>query len=222
MKFDFRSVFTANNILLLSLVLMIFGVPLMPVNLRYHAYNILFSLILLASATALQRRNKKLILIVAGVLIILVWVAFRIDNAVLTLISRIPQGLFFLFIVYGLIRQTATAKKVTERVIVDSISGFLLVGLLYGIVAFAIFRLHPEVFRFPEGPIDASLTIEKMSDIIYYTFVTYTTTGYGDILPATSGMKSFATLISATGQLYIGIIIALLVGKFASGVGREE
>lgn len=222
MKFDFRSVFTANNILLLSLVLMIFGVPLMPVNLRYHAYNILFSLILLASATALQRRNKKLILIVAGVLIILVWVAFRIDNAVLTLISRIPQGLFFLFIVYGLIRQTATAKKVTERVIVDSISGFLLVGLLYGIVAFAIFRLHPDAFRFPEGPIDASLTIEKMSDIIYYTFVTYTTTGYGDILPATPGMKSLATLISASGQLYVAIIIALLVGKFASGVGREE
>jgi hypothetical protein len=222
MKFDFRSIFTANNILLLSLVLMIFGVPLMPVPLHYHAYNVFFSLILLASATSLQRSDKKLLLIAAGVLIILVWVSFRLDNALLTLISRIPQGLFFFYIVYGLIRQTATAKRVTERVISDSISGFLLVGLLYGIIAFAIFRLHPDAFRFPEGPIDASLTREKMSDIMYYTFVTYTTTGYGDILPATSGVKALATLISATGQLYIAIIIALLVGKFASGVGKEE
>ena len=158
----------------------------------------------------------------AAVLVILDWIAIRLDRPLLTMLSRIPQVLFFMFIVLGLIRQTATAKKVTERVIVDSISGYLLVGFVFGIIVFATFRLQPESFRFPEGAIDPSRQIEKMSDIIYYTFVTYTTTGYGDILPATSGVKALATLISATGQLYIAIIIALLVGKFASGVARDE
>jgi voltage-gated potassium channel len=40
--------------------------------------------------------------------------------------------------------------------------------------------------------------------------------GYGDYLPNTSGARSIAILMSVSGQLYIGIIIALLVGKFSN------
>jgi hypothetical protein len=52
--------------------------------------------------------------------------------------------------------------------------------------------------------------------VLYYTFVTYTTTGYGDILPASQFAKTFTILIGISGQLYVAIIIALLVGKFSA------
>ena len=50
---------------------------------------------------------------------------------------------------------------------------------------------------------------------IYYTFVTMTTLGYGDITPQIPLAKSLSILISTSGQLYVAIIIAMLVGKFA-------
>jgi voltage-gated potassium channel len=68
-------------------------------------------------------------------------------------------------------------------------------------------------YHFPEGNGNVP---DLMSKMFYYTFVTYTSTGYGDVTPVIPGARSFATLISASGQLYVAIIIALLVGKFSS------
>ena len=69
-------------------------------------------------------------------------------------------------------------------------------------------------------------TNDHMSDAIqnniYYTFMTFTTTGYGDILPNHPLSKSLAVLISVCGQLYIAIIIAMLVGKYASTGGQNS
>jgi voltage-gated potassium channel len=58
--------------------------------------------------------------------------------------------------------------------------------------------------------------LEPIQDNIYYTFMTYTTTGYGDIVPTHPISKSLAVLISVSGQLYVAIIIAMLVGKYAT------
>ena len=49
---------------------------------------------------------------------------------------------------------------------------------------------------------------------IYYAFITMTTTGYGDIVPLTPVARSLAVFISVTGQLYVAVVIALLVGKY--------
>ena len=162
---------------------------------------------------SLQHIRKKIIIGIALLLIIIVWVAYKIDLPGLFLASRIGQGLFFVFIVIRLIRQTATAKDVSVRLIADSINGYLLVGVIYSLVVYSIVRIQPDAFRFPEGNGNVP---DLMSKMFYYTFVTYTSTGYGEITPVIPGARSFATLISASGQLYIAIIIALLVGKFSS------
>ena len=62
----------------------------------------------------------------------------------------------------------------------------------------------------------AAEELEPVQDTIYYTFMTFTTTGYGDIAPTHPFSKSLAVLISVCGQLYIAVIIAMLVGKYAS------
>ena len=73
-------------------------------------------------------------------------------------------------------------------------------------------RFRPDAFYFPGGNEIDELVMSKM---FYYTFVTYTSTGYGDITPTIPSTRSLATLISTTGQLYVAIIIAMLVGKFS-------
>ncbi|RLD54311.1 MAG: hypothetical protein DRJ05_14905, partial [Bacteroidetes bacterium] len=57
---------------------------------------------------------------------------------------------------------------------------------------------------------------------IYYTFVTISTLGYGDITPQGDIGKSLAILISVSGQLYIAIIIAMLVGKFSGNMAAKK
>jgi hypothetical protein len=152
-------------------------------------------------------------------LIIIIWVAFKINLPGLFLVSRIGQGLFFIYIIIRLIKQTATAKNVNIRVIADSINGYLLVGVIYSIVVYSIVRIQPLAYHFPEG--NNGIEPDLMSKMFYYTFVTYTSTGYGDVTPMIPGARSFATLISASGQLYIAIIIALLVGKFSSNGTKD-
>jgi voltage-gated potassium channel len=81
-------------------------------------------------------------------------------------------------------------------------------------VVYSLVRFLPGAYHFPEGGAGDEQTV--MSKMFYYTFVTYTSTGYGDITPILPSARSLATLISTTGQLYVAVIIAMLVGKFSS------
>jgi voltage-gated potassium channel len=213
-KNSFSQFINPNALLLVCLSLMIFFTPMLPVSYYNLAYNFLFSCIFLLSALSLEHIRKKGLVTFALFLIIVIWIASKINLSGLFLASKIGQILFFIFIVIRLIGQTANAKNVNVRVIADSISGYLLVGVIYSIVVYSMVRFQPDAFHFPEGNITTGR--EVMSKMIYYTFVTYTSTGYGDIIPVTPGARSFATLISASGQLYLAIIIALLIGKFSS------
>jgi len=203
-----------NAFLLLCLILMVFITPMLSVRYHHFSYNFLFSCIFLLSALSLEHIRKVFIVVFALLLIVTIWLAYKIELPGLFVASRIGQGLFFVFIVIQLIKQTATAKNVNVRVIADSINGYLLVGVMYSIVVYSIAHFLPDAYHFPEGS-DGNQQM-LLSKMFYYTFVTYTSTGYGDITPVSPGARSFATLISTTGQLYIAIIIALLVGKFSS------
>ena len=55
---------------------------------------------------------------------------------------------------------------------------------------------------------------EGFYNYVYYSFVTLTTLGYGDITPITHQGKAISFTIAITGQLYIAIVIAMLVGKY--------
>lgn len=50
------------------------------------------------------------------------------------------------------------------------------------------------------------------AEMIYYSFVTLTTLGYGDIVPVSPSARSLATLEALTGQLYLTVLVARLVG----------
>ena len=54
----------------------------------------------------------------------------------------------------------------------------------------------------------------QFNDYLYFSFVTLTTLGYGDVIPVSHLARSTTMLIAVTGQLYMTILIAMLVGKF--------
>lgn len=74
--------------------------------------------------------------------------------------------------------------------------------------------ISPNSFNFREVSTSTFHKNSYNTDYMYFTFVSLTSTGYGDFLPLTPAAKSLSNLISITGQLYIAIIIATLVGKY--------
>jgi voltage-gated potassium channel Kch len=73
---------------------------------------------------------------------------------------------------------------------------------------------NPDAFAFSEAGVLAN-GVSRISEFQYFALVTLTTLGYGEITPITPAARSIASLISVSGQLYVAIVIALLVGKFS-------
>ena len=89
-------------------------------------------------------------------------------------------------------------------------------GLAYSTMVILVSFISPGSYNFHRLDLSDSQKFAPLSDYFYYTFITYTTTGYGDFLPRSPLSKSLAMLIGVTGQLYVAIIIAMLVGKYAT------
>jgi voltage-gated potassium channel len=95
-------------------------------------------------------------------------------------------------------------------------------ALMWTFIFVAVETLHPGSFNIPEGQ-----NIEASRYFLYYSFVTLTTLGYGDITPATSITRSLCILEAVIGQLYLVVQVAWLVGVHVSQsmlkkTGRDE
>lgn len=145
-----------------------------------------------------------------------IWGSYFVDTTLFRLGLRFINFFFFLFLVISLIRQISTIPTVTFKVIVDSVTGYLLLGFAFSLIVTAISLIIPEAYSTSiNGDLETKF-IEPIQNNIYYTFMTFTTTGYGDIVPKHPISKSLAVLIGVSGQLYVAVIIAMLVGKYAS------
>ena len=111
------------------------------------------------------------------------------------------------------ITQTSRARKVDASVILQSINGYLLLGMMSSLLIIIILKYDTLAFSFPDLYNSTNITLGEAQ---YLGLVTISTLGYGDITPLSPIAHSVTTFIAVSGQLYIAIIIALLVGKFSS------
>ena len=127
-----------------------------------------------------------------------------------------------MFITVFMIRHIARSQQVTLTIIINSINGYLLIGVL-GSVLLAMTGIAQEIFlHIDTGAINFSGDAAAgFHDYLYFSFVTLTTLGYGDITPVSVFAKSLTIVIAISGQLYLTILIAMLVGKYLSRSGER-
>ena len=163
----------------------------------------------LTTALELDRYNKPALLAASGLAI--VSVASRIWGfPQLQAIIQILNFTFFIYIVISYVRQIANAHTVNKKVILQSVNGYMLLGIIFTFLIALMVQYDRSAFNF------SASAPGRPSDFLYYGFVTFATLGYGDFVPLKPFSKSLAILISVSGQLYLAVIIALLVGKFSS------
>lgn len=212
--------FNANTLLLLLLCFMIFGTTLLPESWYRASYSVLVNLILICVIFCLDKTHNIFSSIAVTVLVIILNIAYFTRGVLVNGISDGLNLIFFVFAVYRLLKQVAQSKQVTTKVIIQSVSGYLLLGLVFSMAVARLDFLQPGAFSFPA---DENGSFQRnFYDQLYFSFITMGTVGYGDLLPKTPFAKSFSTLIGVSGQLYVAIVIAMLIGKFSSSSGQSN
>ena len=114
-----------------------------------------------------------------------------------------------LLIVGALFRFIFEAKIVDGRVLITAITIYILLGSLFTPVYGLIELLSPRSF------IDNGLGQPvQWQQLIYYSMITLTTVGYGDIIPVNAWARALASLEGATGVIYIAVLMGRLVGIY--------
>ena len=150
------------------------------------------------------------------------------SNHELGLLGSISWLLFFAFITWNELRAVLRQREVTSETISMSISVYLLMGLTWGLLYSLIYQLQPHAFNFPGTDVLTSgLPTEQKEPVfpvlIYFSLTTLTTIGYGDITPLTMKARYAAIAEGVTGQFYLAILVARLVGmQMSRSMGQQR
>lgn len=171
--------------------------------------DIFFTSILISAVYAVSR--KKYILLTAALLalpmLVSIWISHFVDMPFLVFVGDCFGIVFIAFLVVVILSFIFSEHEVTINVIYASIVIYLLIAIMWAFIYLVLENIQPGSFAIGEGQIAVGRRL-----YIYYSFVTITTLGYGDITPTTDLANSFSFLEAVTGQLYIAILIARLVG----------
>ena len=197
--------------ILVCLVLTLFvGAPLaVSGRAGQYVFDAMFSLVLLSGLITAPRGG--LIQYGMGALTFVALVVRWTRHGLPTVDATIWGDLFaiatLLIFVALVLVQVFRAGPITSHRIQGAIVAYLLLGLIWTFVYGMIYHLVPGAFRFPEGV----TTPGPAHGLVYYSFVTLTTVGYGDITPVHPLARSVSMAEALVGQLYPAILIARLV-----------
>lgn len=201
------------NIILFALIFVyVFVVGIFPSNnFTQELYSLVFSAIYLVSAIVISARGNKRFFILAGITIIAMWLSDFLNMQTLSLISAVVSILFLILIIVFMVIRIAKSKEVSFLEFTEAINIYFLMGIIGSVLFKIVYIFVPgKSFNIPGD------TLLPTTDFIYFSFVTISTLGYGDITPYDPIAKSLAIFLSISGQLYLTLIIAMLVGKYLS------
>ncbi len=208
---------TNFSYLLVALLILIIGVPI--------AYDLeLISLqvsrvlgvssVLAIGVSSLRGTGRlfhaSIFLVVAGIVLSVLSVAS--DNDTLHLISQLTLFVFLILATFNAMRQVAVGNDINPNRIVGAICIYLLLGVMWSIAYSVLEYLQPGSFK---GLTELAMPAWN-PDWIYFSFVTITTLGYGDIAPLMQTVRSLSFAEAIVGQFYIAVLVAGLVSAYIS------
>ena len=199
------------SLLLLLLVAMVFVVPAILPYGRAGRFvlDVLLTLILLAGvlAVAEHRIIEPALLVVSILAIVVRWTEWIVPSTLLPAVRELSALLALLVLAVAVGTNVfGGAKTVADR-ITGAVVLYLLIGLVWA-VAYGILDEHSPGAFTGAGSEEGEYGLGRW---VYFSFVTLTTVGYGDISPVARAARSLAMLEALIGQLYPAVILARLV-----------
>jgi hypothetical protein len=215
-RFSFdRAIFKSRFLFLLVFLLML--IALQPLDEVMGELGILLDLIvtaiLISAIFAISQKKHYMIsgLLLAAPTLVFLWVFKFFKAAWLSASSSICGIAFFGFIIVVILKFIFSRDEIKGDLIAGAAVVYLLMAIVWTYAYRLIELMHPGSFSIAE-----SQSMDYAAPFLYYSFVTLTTLGYGDIFPVTTTAKSFAILEAIIGQLFLVIMVAWLVGVHIS------
>jgi len=178
-------------------------------NERWYG-NVVSSILLIAGIAVAWHRRGLFIgsAIVGGIAILIRWIAFWNPGRPWTMRAEVATLVAVLVISFILLMRIFRRRgAITYTTIQAAISIYLLFGIAWANAYLIVMQLNPHAFRS-----DVSLSYTSPTAWLYYSYVTLTTLGYGEITPVSDAARVLAIGEALTGQLYLAVLIARLIG----------
>ena len=197
-------------ILLVSLLALILVTPLVEGSGGITmVWNIFLTGILLSGVHAVsdKKRNVYIASLLALPMLVYLWSAYFMEsNRYMVIFGSLCGVLFFAYMIVNILFFIFRQDKVTRDLISGAVVVYLLMAIMWNFIYRMVETAHPGSFTI------SAADIQDRVRFVYFSLVTITTLGYGDIVPTTSLASSVATLEAVVGQLYLVTTVAWLVG----------
>lgn len=179
------------------------------------ALGILFSSVLLVGAFATPPKQRvfylKLALALLG--IILQWTALWTANLTTLKIAGITYATSLIISIAAVLRYVLKRGQITADKLHGALAGYIMIAFAWAFI-YALTEITA-TSSFGPGRLDFTQP-GTLFKLIYFSFTTLTTTGYGDIVPLTNHARSMVMIEEFTGVFYVGVLIARLAGLYPS------
>jgi voltage-gated potassium channel len=184
--------------------------------------SVLFSLVLLAAVFAVADRKRTLAIavVLAVPAITARWISQFRPDLVHPAVFLICALLLLAFVIANLLRFILRAPVVTVEVLCASVAAYLMLGLMWTVAYWLVDQLTPGgAFSF-----NTSRGAQSMNGFtgFYFSFITLSTVGYGDITPVSQAARWLAAMEAMTGLLYVAVLIARLVSLYSSAKSDDS
>ena len=124
----------------------------------------------------------------------------------------ILMAAFFILLTVRLLRKIVSDTVVSADTLYGAASVYLLIGITWALAYFIVSRLQPDAFHVIGGR--SADVIGGWPSLVYFSFITLSTVGYGDITPASQLVRSFVIFEVITGVFYVAVLIGRLVDLY--------
>jgi hypothetical protein len=192
-------------------------------------YHVLFTVMFLAAFLILyNREGHRLVAVALGLPTLLAsWLEILPGDfhaGPLAVPLQMASAVFLGLTVVTILTTIHEMKVITADGLAGAFSGYLMAAVAFALLYSALDLVTPGSFR---GPDDLASQLadpaQRHMVFTYFSLITLTTVGYGDIVPATSSARALACVEAVVGQFYIAVVMALLIGRsLAHGGGGDR
>ena len=170
---------------------------------------IFMTIVFLAAINAVSYKRIQLVIASALALptFIIMWAGYFTDIGGIEHLKNLFGLLFMLYMIILFLLHFFRQTEINREVIFGALVVYLLMGLMWAYAYNLLDWLQPNSLNLP-----GSLAELDPFSYVYFSFVTMTTLGYGDISPASDPARALVMTQAITGQIYLAVLVARLVG----------
>jgi Ion channel len=170
---------------------------------------------------ALQQANAYPRLRLPSRLVVLVWLILTVlprwsEEAWLRAAAAVALAAVVLSVLWLVAQRLVSAERVDAELLCSAVGAYLLLGIFWAVTYEIISLAAPAAFAGPHG------LAPDRSALLYFSFTTLTTTGYGDITAVNPIVRMWSIFEAIIGTMYNATVIARLVSLYGSPIRRED